>query len=164
MQRQHKVLLVSHCVLNQNSVVKPLAREAGGFSRILSILADYPVGIVQMACPETLMLGMERPPMTREEYDTPAYRTLCRELVQAQAQYIDALRQGGTELVGVLGIHESPTCSIMGKQGILMQELFALPEYQALASIDVPENYHESQETDEAFHMALKRFMDKVCE
>lgn len=164
MLRNNKVVLVSHCVLNQNSVVRPLAREEGGFSQIMSIVAEYPVGVIQLPCPETLFLGMDRPPMSKEEYDTSEYRELCGKLVENQSDYLEALRKGGCTLVGIIGIEESPTCSYSGEGGVFAEELRSQTPFSDLPVIDVPANYHEDSDIDESFHERLRRWLEEVSE
>lgn len=162
MLRSNKVILVSHCVLNQNSVVKPLAREKGGFSELLKILADYPVGLIQLPCPETLMLGLNRPPMTKEEYDTRDYRELCSSIAEKQSEYVRILFEGGCCPVGIIGIEDSPTCSLSGKQGVFAEELLKQPLIGELPRIDVPSDYHENIEIDESFHMQVRELLETV--
>lgn len=50
MLRDKKLILISHCILNQNSVVLPLARSKGGF-QIAKFLIDQGVGIIQLPAP-----------------------------------------------------------------------------------------------------------------
>ena len=125
MLRDKKLILLSHCILNQNSVVLPLARSKGGFPIAKSLL-DEGIGIIQLPCPEFKFLGPERKPMSKEEYDSPEYRTLCRDLFIPILEDIKKYLAQDYSLVGIMGINESPTCSITGNRGIFMEEIFSM--------------------------------------
>ena len=144
MLRDKKLILLSHCILNQNSVVLPLARSKGGFLIAKSIL-DEGIGIIQLPCPEFKFLGPERKPMNKEEYDSPEYRSLCRDLFVPILQDIKKYLAQDYSLLGILGINESPTCSITGKRGIFMEEIFAMLNAEAINinSFEIPSDYSE---------------------
>lgn len=144
MLRDKKLILLSHCILNQNSVVLPLARSKGGFQISKSIL-DEGIGIIQLPCPEFKFLGPTRKPMNKEEYDSPSYRLLCRNLFTPILEDIKKYLAEDYSLVGIVGINESPTCSITGKMGIFMEEIFAMLKEQAISinSFEVPAEYTE---------------------
>jgi predicted secreted protein len=131
MLRDKKLILLSHCILNQNSVVLPLARSKGGFPIAKSLL-DQGLGIIQLPCPEFKFLGPERKPMNKEEYDSPEYRTLCRELFAPILEDIKKYLAQDYSLVGIMGINESPTCSITGNRGIFMEEIFSMLNGEAI--------------------------------
>ena len=131
MLRDKKLILLSHCILNQNSVVLPLARSKGGFPIAKSIL-DQGIGIIQLPCPEFKFLGPERKPMNKEEYDSPEYRTLCRDLFIPILEDIKKYLAQGYSLVGIMGINESPTCSITGNRGIFIEEIFSMLNAEAI--------------------------------
>lgn len=145
MLRDKKLILLSHCILNQNSVVLPLARSKGGFL-IAKALLDQGIGIIQLPCPEFKFLGPQRKPMSKEEYDSPEYRSLCRDLFTPVLDDIKKYLAQDYSLVGILGISESPTCSITGKRGIFMEELFAMLKEQAISInfFEIPSDYTEA--------------------
>ena len=142
MLRDKKLVLLSHCILNQNSVVLPLARSKGGFLIAKSLL-DEGVGIIQLPCPEFKFLGPERKPMNKEEYDSPEYRSLCRNLFTPILEDIKKYLAQDYSLLGIIGINESPTCSITGKRGIFMEEIFAMLDAEALNInyFEIPTDY-----------------------
>lgn len=125
MLRDKKLILLSHCILNQNSVVLPLARSKGGFP-IVKTLLDEGIGIIQLPCPEFKFLGPNRKPMNKAEYDSAEYRTLCRDLFTPILEDIKKYLSEDYSLVGIMGINESPSCSITGERGIFMEEIFAM--------------------------------------
>jgi predicted secreted protein len=164
MQRDKKLILLSHCILNQNSVVLPLARSKGGFSIAKSLLDDG-ISIIQLPCPEFKFLGPLRAPMTKEEYDTPYYRTLCRNLFMPILEDIKKYLAEGYSLLGILGINESPTCSITGKRGIFMEEIFTVlnGEEIDINYFDIPSNYDEEDDFSEIYNkLKLTLSLDSI--
>lgn len=144
--RSKKLILVSHCILNQNSVVEPLARAKGAFSFVKD-LVESGVGIIQLPCPEFSYLGITRKPMEKWEYDTPEYRKLCKSLFTPILEELLVYLENGYEFCGIIGINQSPTCSISGSRGILMEEAFDLLASKGIAPkyLEVPEDYNDSK-------------------
>ncbi|MBK5243189.1 CD3072 family TudS-related putative desulfidase [Clostridium sp.] len=142
MLRDKKLILLSHCILNQNSVVLPLARSKGGFLIAKSLL-DQGLGIIQLPCPEFKFLGPQRKPMNKKEYDSPEYRILCRNLFTPILEDIKKYLAQGYSLVGIIGVNESPTCSITGIRGIFMEEIIAMLKAQSISVnyFDIPPDY-----------------------
>lgn len=147
--KSKKIILTSHCILNQNSVIEGWARARGAFP-ISRLLLDEGVGILQLPCPELLFHGINRPPLKYEDYNTKEYRRLCRELFMPYIPQLEAYIANGYELLGILGIYNSPTCSISGKRGVFMEEIFKLCEQHRLLLryAEIPEDYTE-QAADE---------------
>jgi len=107
-----------------------------------------------------LHLGEERPPKTKGEYDTPAYRQLCRSLLQLPMWQIQEYDRHGYHIIGILGINESPTCSLLEARGILMEEFeSALQDAKiSLPVLGVPTDYLEGA-SHEAFFAKLDEFL-----
>lgn len=162
MLRANKVILVSHCILNQNAVVRPLARAKGAFEVITKMITDMGFGIVQLPCPETLFLGLERQPMTKEEYATPDYISLCEMLATREVDYIRLLQEGKISIAGMIGIDQSPTCSQFGEVGHFMDALTKFTEVDLIPKLDVPELYGENDEETQNFHMSMKYWLEHV--
>ena len=148
MERIKKLVLISHCVINQNSVVHPLARAKGQFTFVDSLIKNN-IGIYQLPCPEFKFGGLNRVPTEKEDYDTPEYRGLCRKLSLDVVEEIMEYIKHYNKVVGVIGINHSPTCSITGKRGIFMEELFKELESREiiLPYIEVPGEYDESDDS-----------------
>lgn len=145
MERSKRVVFISHCILNQNSVVHPLARAKGAYKNIIKELMDNEVGIHQLPCPEYRHLGLKRKPMTKEDYDTNDFRIINRNIAMDTVGIIIEYLSNGYEVLGIIGINNSPTCSIKGQTGILMEELLSLLESNRikLNLIDVPTDYYD---------------------
>ncbi len=124
-KRSKKVVLIAHCVLNQNSKIDRCAHYPGAIREIAQILIDAEAGILQMPCPELLCLGLDRQVETGihttvESEDTRVAqlmvedqsKTLCHRLVSDLVYQIEEYQRNGFALVGIIGINGSPTCGI----------------------------------------------------
>lgn len=157
--RSKKILFCSHCVLNQNTVVTPLFRARGAFSDTLNVLLQEGIGLVQLPCPEFLALGDARAPRDWAAYDSLAgYRPLCRSLAEFYADLAKAFNDSGLEVLGILGIAESPTCSLFGRRGVFMDEFIEALKHRRLdpKGLEIPIDHEEGRE-NEAFLSALRR-------
>ncbi|MCM0647908.1 hypothetical protein NBE98_05920 [Clostridium swellfunianum] len=156
--RSKKILLTSHCIFNQNSVVEPLDRARGAFSFAKDII-DSGVGIIQLPCPEFRYLGITRKPMNKEEYDTAEFRELCKKLFEPILEDLLIYMENGYEFCGIIGINHSPTCSISDRRGILMEEIFAMLASKGITPnyIEVPTDYDDKTFND--FAAKVKTFL-----
>ncbi len=124
-KRSKKVLLIAHCILNQNAKINHCAHYPGAIREVAQILIDAEMGILQMPCPELLCLGLDRQVElglhpTVESEDTRVAqrmtedqaRTICRKIVDDLVYQLVEYRKNEFELVGVVGINGSPTCGV----------------------------------------------------
>ncbi len=144
-----KIIVVTHCVLNQHSVVKGYKRANGSFL-FANALVENEVGIVQLQCPELLFKGYNRVPLEYEDYNTTEYRNLCRSLLDTVIIQLKDYEENDIKFIGTVGIKESPTCSISGTRGVLMEELFKLFEENKLCTnyIEVHEEYEDEKDLE----------------
>jgi predicted secreted protein len=132
--RSRRVVFVPHCALNQNARVAGAAVQPAAFHQLINGLIERGVGIIQMPCPELLLLGLDRsevPIRTRleDEANREQLRRMAAEIVSQAHQY----RQCGVEVLAILGKDGSPTCGvdltwdggIMAGSGVFIQELLA---------------------------------------
>ncbi|WP_313755737.1 CD3072 family TudS-related putative desulfidase [Tissierella sp.] len=160
MERSKRVVFISHCILNQNTVVYPLARAKGAYKEIIQEIVSKGIGIHQLPCPEYRHLGLKRKPMDKLEYDTKEYRSLCKHISQDTINMMKEYLENDCKVIGLIGINESPTCSIGGIKGILMEELIVLAEKEqiVLNTLDVPEEYFDGKD-NEKFIKELREFI-----
>jgi len=124
-KRSKKVILVAHCVINQNAKLDQCAHYPGTIREISDILIKSDVGIIQMPCPELSYLGLDREvdkneSSTVESEDTRiAQRMLeekgqviCHEIVKNLTYQIQQYKKNGFKVLGILGINGSPTCGV----------------------------------------------------
>lgn len=160
MDRSRRVIFMSHCILNQNTVVCPLARAKGAYRDIIEKIMNDRIGIHQLPCPEYRHLGLKREPMNKEQYDTKEFRGLCNGIAEDSIKIMKEYLENDYEIVGLIGINNSPTCSIKGRQGILMEEILDMVKKEniSLNLIDVPGDYIDGKDNIK-FIQELEEFL-----
>ncbi|MFW6176087.1 MAG: CD3072 family TudS-related putative desulfidase [Thermoplasmatota archaeon] len=123
--RSKKIVLVSHCILNQNSISNGTADFPGTFREIVDIILEKDIGIIQMPCPELLCLGLDRGDpcgaekdvvientrigeALKEEPNSKKMRSLVNKLVYQIQEYI----QNDFSIIGIIGVNRSPSCGV----------------------------------------------------
>jgi len=122
-KRCHKIVVVAHCILNQNSRAQGKAHYPGMINEIVDVIRKQEVGIIQMPCPELTYAGLLRPSQTKEQYDTPAFRRHCRQIASSIADQVEEYVRNGFKVLVILGVEGSPTCGVEANLGILTKEL-----------------------------------------
>lgn len=111
-----KVVVLAHCMLNQNTKPDRRARFPGVVQPVVEVLAEEGLAIFQLPCPEIGFAGPWRFSQVIQQYDTPKYRAHCRNLVVATVDQLDhCLRpadEGRDHRVAVVGVEGSPSCGI----------------------------------------------------
>ncbi len=146
-KRSRRVIVVAHCILNQNAKIDGCAHYPGAVRELADIILASGCGIVQMECPEIAHLGLDRQASPRsrrtiESEDTrvaelmeaPAGQACCREIAARVARQIEQYARCGFSVLGVLGVNGSPTCGVetgwrggveVAQSGVLIRELRA---------------------------------------
>jgi len=107
------VVFVPHCALNQNARVAGAAERKAGVDELIQGLLARGVGIVQMPCPELLLLGLDRSHLPiREALQKAACQTRLCALAHEIAYQIEQYRSCGIQVLGILGKNGSPTCGV----------------------------------------------------
>lgn len=113
MERSKGLLLISHCIINQNTVVEPLARDQKRlFEKLLPYL-NKGTGIIQLPCPEMRCLGLKRWGHVREQFDNPYFRRQCKDMLSRIIEDIEEYLKNGYVIEGVAGIEGSPSCGCL---------------------------------------------------
>lgn len=112
--RSQRIILMAHCLLNQNAKVKGLSTHPGLFAPIISTIENAGVGIIQLPCPEFVHLGPLRPigTDTVEQYNTPEYRAVCQKIAIRTAAEVTSYQNAGYQVICFLGVEGSPSCSV----------------------------------------------------
>lgn len=120
---------MAHCILNTNSKVKGLSLYAGALEPVVLDYIRQGVGIIQLPCPEMTFLGLKRWGMTREQYDTAAYRKHCRKLVVPYIDQIQEYLANDYVVECIIGVDGSPSCGVnftcAGYSGGEMEDAYA---------------------------------------
>jgi len=69
-------------------------------------------GLVQLPCPEALLLGFKREPATKAEYEELGLRPRSRELVKEISVLINSMLNSGIKIVAFIGVAGSPSCGV----------------------------------------------------
>jgi predicted secreted protein len=123
--RRKKIVLVAHCLLNQNSISDGTADRASQFDEIVEFLMANHIGMIQMPCPEFLCLGLDRGDADGSKRPLLEENTRIRELL-GEPRHVATLRRKADDLVtqireyeaygfqvlGVIGVDRSPSCGV----------------------------------------------------
>ena len=140
-------------------MVHGLERTRGAFPLVKEIL-ERGIGIIQLPCPEFLCLGSNRPSMNKAEYEgTEGYTEHCRKILEPVFLQLEEYQKNDYSYLGVLGIQESPSCSLSFPKGILMEKYMEEMERRnwTQACFEVPVFYDE-EEKDEKCSEYKARF------
>ena len=117
--------MLAHCLLNQNAKIDRCAHFGGAVPDLLQPLVSAGIGLIQLPCPELLLLGLDRGahpfhPATIEQEDTRVAQAMsqsermraCREMTRPYIHQIAQYQSLGFEVLGVIGVNGSPTCGV----------------------------------------------------
>lgn len=112
MNRSKKIAIISHCIINQNSVVKGEYKDMNIFFPFIKKLFEENIGILQLPCPETEYYGLRRWGHVKEQFDNCGYRKYVEKIVNSFVDIIKEYINNGYEIVGIYGIAGSPSCGV----------------------------------------------------
>jgi predicted secreted protein len=122
--RSKKLILIAHCVLNQNSLSDGTADYPASNKELVDLLLQSRVGIVQMPCPELHCLGLDRgnvhgseQPVVentriRKSMNRRFVVRILKSLVRQIVYQIEQYRRYGFVVCGIVGIDRSPSCGV----------------------------------------------------
>jgi predicted secreted protein len=130
-ERSGRVLVVSHCLLNENVRYLGGATRPGAVEEVVRAALDHGVGFVQMPCPEQRTwggvlkkrmlstygrgLGWSDRPSARRPLSTAAAtwtRLALVPLARRVAGEVRDYQQSGMAVVGIVGVGGSPSCGV----------------------------------------------------
>ena len=125
--RNRRIVLLAHCLLNQNTRYPGGAVCPGAVRGVIEPYLDAGVGLVQLPCPEqrtwggvekrALLWFIDHPRAARAAavLSRPLtallrvrYRRIARPAVRDIADYLD----GGFDITDIVGVAESPSCGV----------------------------------------------------
>jgi predicted secreted protein len=123
--RSKKLIVVAHCLVNQNSISDGTADFPSQFQEVIELLMENKLGIIQLPCPELSCLGLDRGDKAGAMRDLLSENTRIRNLLEepqniarlrAKAddviEQIEEYQRHGFEVLGLIGINRSPSCGI----------------------------------------------------
>lgn len=123
--RSKKVVLIAHCLINQNAISDGTAVYPAAFNDLIALLMQNNIGIVQMPCPELCCLGLDRgnpfgadSPVLIE--NTRIRSTMLQKEPNAKLQklidyvmlQICEYQKHGFKIIAVIGANRSPNCGV----------------------------------------------------
>lgn len=112
MKRERKMVMLSHCILNANSKVEGLSIYPAAMQDLVRFLMESGIGIIQLPCPEMEVYGIKRWGHVKEQFDTPHFRRICREILRSTVGQVENYLNNGYEVLGIIGIDGSPSCGV----------------------------------------------------
>lgn len=112
MKRGKKIIFLAHCILNVNAKVDGLASYPAAVRELTDFLADQKVGMIQLPCPETEVLGVRRWGHVKEQLSHPFYSECCARLLSPFVRQAAMYQEQGYTLLGIIGIDGSPSCGV----------------------------------------------------
>lgn len=123
--RSKRIVLVSHCILNQNSISDGTADYPAVINEVVEYLVQSHVSILQMPCPELLCLGLDRENIhggeqpvvventrIRKSMKRPSSTKIMNVLVQQLIYQIEEYTCNGFKVLGIIGMNRSPSCGV----------------------------------------------------
>lgn len=123
--RSKRIVLVAHCILNQNAISDGTADFPGTDEALVRRLLEAGVGLVQLPCPELNGLGLDRgdpeganrPVIVentriRSALGQAAPARILAGLVEQAVFQVEQYRRHGFQVLGVVGIDRSPSCGV----------------------------------------------------
>ncbi|MFA7170106.1 MAG: hypothetical protein WC178_04630 [Candidatus Paceibacterota bacterium] len=117
-KRSRRFIFIPFCVICQAFQAQGIVRyeHSSVMIPIIEEILKHDLNIIQMPCPESQLGGCEnglkRNPQSIEKYDTPEFREVCEKSATEVIEKIEAILANDYEVVGILGIENSPSCSI----------------------------------------------------
>jgi predicted secreted protein len=155
--RSKKLVLVAHCILNQNSISDNTADFPGTFKEIVAVLLEWNVGILQLPCPELICLGLDRGDVRGAERPLLVENTRIRnalnqsypaqklKIIVDQVIYqIEEYLKNGFSILGIIGMNRSSSCGVettsMNNEEIGGMGLFMKAIHEELKNRGIPIN------------------------
>ena len=104
-----RVMLLSHCILNSFCEM-PMAPD-NLRKRIIDIITEKNLSIIQLPCPELSYQGLARKSICPHTAEAEEYRRYCEDLLENILSNIAEYKENNIEIVGIIGIDTSPSCS-----------------------------------------------------
>jgi predicted secreted protein len=109
-KRSMKVVVCTHCILNQNAKLEGIAGYPGMIEEVMAIIGRSGAGILQIPCPEVIYEGIGRFDKSVEQYRCHAFKSLSKTIASGVVDQIEDYLSWGYQIPAILAIDGSPTC------------------------------------------------------
>jgi predicted secreted protein len=123
--RSKRLIVVAHCLLNQNSISDGTVDFPSQFRELIDLIMANGIGLIQLPCPEVTCLGLDRKdklggtrPLLQENSRIrnllldPDNAERLRYKAEEVAAQIQEYESYGFKVLGVVGINRSPSCGV----------------------------------------------------
>lgn len=134
-----KVIVLSHCILNSFCELDEPSNKKLYDQFVVSLIKGG-IGILQLPCPELSFQGLNRKSITAQDVKAEEYRVFCREILESTIRDLKEYHRNSIDVVKLVGIETSPSCSALDTESIMMKELVSLMEREGItySKIDMP--------------------------
>lgn len=111
-----RILVVSHCILNTASKVaqneEDLAEEYRVKKRLLSLVMEKDVQMIQLPCPEFILYGSRRWGHVKDQFLHPHFQKECRKMLEPILVQLEEYMAYPKEyeILGIVSVEGSPSC------------------------------------------------------
>lgn len=112
MNRNKKMVVLSHCLMNSNAKVEGLATYSGISERLIKLLLHKDYGMIQLPCPELVVYGIKRWGHVKDQFDNPHYRNQCKNILKNYVLQFENYIDNGYEIRCIIGVENSPSCGL----------------------------------------------------
>ena len=109
-RRSMKVVVCTHCILNQNAKLEGIAGWPGVIEEVMAVISRSGAGILQMGCPEMIYEGIGRFDKSVEQYRCHAFKSLSKTIAAGVVDQIEDYLRWGYQIPAILALDGSPTC------------------------------------------------------
>lgn len=113
--RSKKFIFVPFCLIAQAYQAQDIVKYEwkSSIKPIMQLLIDNDINIVQMPCTEaTFNNSLIREPKGLSKYNTDEFNRHCQKKAEQVIHEIKSIINSGYEVIGVLGIEQSPSCCV----------------------------------------------------
>ena len=142
--RSRQIVFIPHCALNQNARLARCAERPAGVTELVTGLLERGIGIVQLPCPELMILGLDRGHIQiRSGMESIPVRQELRRMAREVVFQIRQYQANHVRVLGILGKNGSPSCgaeitSLRGApvpgKGVFVEELVAELKAQGVSA------------------------------
>lgn len=113
--RSNKVIFITHCLLNTNSLAKgpktPSVYPAM-INELIEMVKENEIGVIQLPCPEQIFFGFVRNSSNKFEMDKPEFRKHCKTIAKNISDLIEGYLKNNFIVLGFVGKRGSPSCGV----------------------------------------------------
>lgn len=134
--RSKKMVILAHCILNVNSKVEGFEPYTPMIKELVDFLNEEGLGIIQLPCPELLLMGMRRWGVVKDQLNHPHAKEEMKKMIRPILYQIQSYHDAGYRVACVIGIDGSPSCGVnfTCRSEMRKGEIFSAREFEKLLS------------------------------